>query len=241
MDDVGVLHFLGQTDLLGRFVLTILLIMSLASWTLILLKLAQMHLSAGRRRDFLLAYHNAPAPADLHRLADGGQSDACARLLRAALEALRRWSRKSEQRLLEPGEATDFIAARLSLALNGEQARLESGLAVLAAVGSTAPFVGLLGTVWGIEHALVAIGNGAQASLDQVAGPVGEALIMTALGLAVAIPAVLSYNAFVRASRREGDALEAFAHELQSFLSTGVPATAAQTGTPSPSRLATAS
>ena len=85
--------------------------------------------------------------------------------------------------------------------IDEDTARLESGLTVLASVGSTAPFVGLFGTVWGVYHALVAIGMSGQGTLDKVAGPVGEALIMTALGLAVAIPAVLAYNGFVRSNR----------------------------------------
>jgi biopolymer transport protein ExbB len=129
--------------------------------------------------------------------------------------------------VLELADVGDFIADSLALGVSSEQERLESGLAALAAVGSTAPFVGLLGTVWGIYHALIAIGVAGQGSLDKVAGPVGEALVMTALGLAVAIPAVLAYNAFVRATRRAAGELQAFAHEMLAFLATGVPADAA--------------
>jgi biopolymer transport protein ExbB len=92
---------------------------------------------------------------------------------------------------------------------------------VLASVGSTAPFVGLFGTVWGVYHALVAIGLSGQGTLDKVAGPVGEALIMTALGLAVAIPAVLAYNAFVRSNRLVLAQLDAYAHDLYAVLTTG--------------------
>ncbi len=93
--------------------------------------------------------------------------------------------------------------------------------AALASIGSTAPFVGLFGTVWGIYHALVGIAAGGTASLDRVAGPVGEALIMTACGLAVAIPAVLAYNTIARSNRLELSALDAFAHDLQAWFSTG--------------------
>ena len=92
---------------------------------------------------------------------------------------------------------------------------------MLASVGSTAPFVGLFGTVWGVYHALVAIGLSGQGTLEKVAGPVGEALIMTALGLAVAIPAVLAYNGFVRANRLVLAQLDAFAHDLYAVLTTG--------------------
>ena len=102
-----------------------------------------------------------------------------------------------------------------------ESLRLESGLTVLATVGSTAPFVGLPGTVWGIYHALIKIGQTGQASIDAVAGPVGEALIMTALGLFVAIPAVLAYNFFVRLNRVTNNKFDTFAHDLHDFFATG--------------------
>ena len=99
--------------------------------------------------------------------------------------------------------------------------RLETGLTVLATVGSTAPFVGLLGTVWGIYRALIKIGASGDASISAVAGPVGEALIMTAIGLFVAIPAVLAYNFFVRLNRVTNNQLDTFAHDLHDFFATG--------------------
>jgi biopolymer transport protein ExbB len=104
-----------------------------------------------------------------------------------------------------------------------ETARLESGLTALASIGSTAPFVGLFGTVWGIYHALLGISSGgiSTLALDKVAGPVGEALIMTAAGLAVAIPAVLAYNALTRANRLIVAELDGFAHDLHVYLTTG--------------------
>ena len=114
---------------------------------------------------------------------------------------------------------------------------MESGLTVLASVGSVSPFVGLFGTVWGIYHALASISMSGQATLDKVAGPVGEALIMTALGLAVAIPAVLAYNALVRGNRMLMGQIESFAHDLHILLTTGAPLAASrenhqQTNTP---------
>ncbi len=105
--------------------------------------------------------------------------------------------------------------------INEFTARLQSGLAILASVGSTAPFIGLFGTVWGIYHALVAIGMSGQSSIDKVAGPIGEALIMTALGLAVAIPAVLGYNALVRGNKGILNALNSFAHDVHAYFVTG--------------------
>lgn len=98
---------------------------------------------------------------------------------------------------------------------------LEAGLTLLATVGATAPFVGLLGTVWGIYGALLRIGSSGQASIDAVAAPVGEALIMTAVGLFVAIPAVLAYNFFIRANRITNNKFDTFAHDLHDFFATG--------------------
>lgn len=224
MEDFGVAHFLAQSDVLGRFVLAVLLAMSLASWTLILWKFVQLRVAARARDGFLERYRLLPSPTGLERLLqEQPPADGCARVAAAALDALSRWARRGERRLLELGEAGDFVIAGLDLAASREQGRLEGGLAALAAVGSTAPFVGLLGTVWGIFHALIAIGISGQGTLDKVAGPVGEALVMTAFGLAVAIPAVLAYNAFVRATRRAAGELEDFAHEVFAFLATGVP------------------
>jgi biopolymer transport protein ExbB len=102
-----------------------------------------------------------------------------------------------------------------------ESSRLEAGLTVLATVGSTAPFVGLLGTVWGIYHALLRLGASGESSIQAVAGPVGEALIMTAIGLFVAIPAVLAYNFFVRLNRVTNNKFDTFAHDLHDFFATG--------------------
>ena len=115
----------------------------------------------------------------------------------------------------------EFVARAMNRSITEENARMESGLTVLASVGSVSPFVGLFGTVWGIYHALASISASGQATLDKVAGPVGEALIMTALGLAVAIPAVLAYNALVRSNRVLLAELEKFGYSLHTLLTTG--------------------
>ncbi|CAN6484447.1 unnamed protein product [Victoria cruziana] len=130
-------------------------------------------------------------------------------------------ARYGAAKLEEAGSAQDFLTRTIKKVLDEETMRMESGLTVLATIGATAPFVGLFGTVWGVYHALVAIGASGSGSLDKVAGPVGEALIMTGVGLAVAIPAVMAYNWLTRSNRVWGARLDAFAFELFTFLSTG--------------------
>jgi len=138
-----------------------------------------------------------------------------------AAQAAAHHQRHEGSRLVESLNRSEFVDRALRQAVTRESMRLESGLTVLATVGSTAPFVGLLGTVWGIYGALIRIGATGQASIDAVAGPVGEALIMTALGLFTAIPAVLAYNFFVRLNRVTYNKFDTFAHDLHDFFATG--------------------
>jgi biopolymer transport protein ExbB len=116
---------------------------------------------------------------------------------------------------------SEWLTRALRQRINEAAARLEAGLTFLASVGATAPFVGLFGTVWGIYHALIGIAATGAISIEKVAGPVGEALIMTAFGLAVAIPAVLAYNAFTRVNRLVLAQLDGFAHDLHSYFTVG--------------------
>ncbi|MEO8742142.1 MAG: MotA/TolQ/ExbB proton channel family protein [Lysobacteraceae bacterium] len=136
-------------------------------------------------------------------------------------EAAAHHQRNEGGRLSGALNRSEFIDRALRQAVSRESENLENGLTVLATVGSTAPFVGLLGTVWGIYHALTGISQSGQSSIEAVAGPVGEALIMTALGLFVAIPAVLAYNFFVRMNRVTNSRFDAFAHDLHDFFATG--------------------
>lgn len=138
-----------------------------------------------------------------------------------AAQASAHHQRHEGSRLVESLNRSEFVDRALRQAVVRENMRLEDGLTVLATVGSTAPFVGLLGTVVGIYNALLKIGATGQASIDAVAGPVGEALIMTAVGLFVAIPAVLAYNYFVRRNRITNQKFDAFAHDLHDFFATG--------------------
>ena len=136
-------------------------------------------------------------------------------------EAAAHHQRNEGGRLTGALNRSEFIDRSLRQAVARESENLENGLTVLATVGSTSPFVGLLGTVWGIYHALISIGQSGESSIGAVAGPVGEALIMTALGLFVAIPAVLGYNFFVRRNRVTNSQFDAFAHDLHDFFATG--------------------
>jgi len=138
-----------------------------------------------------------------------------------AAQAAAHHQRHEGSRLVESLNRSEFVDRALRQGVTRESMRLESGLTVLATVGSTAPFVGLLGTVWGIYHALLAMGSSGDASINAVAGPVGEALIMTAIGLFVAIPAVLAYNFFVRLNRVTNNKFDTFAHDLHDFFATG--------------------
>jgi biopolymer transport protein ExbB len=130
-------------------------------------------------------------------------------------------SQHHEGTMVEQIDLNSWVTMTVNRAVEEIQSRLQGGLSVLATVGSTAPFVGLFGTVWGIYHALTAIGISGQASIDKVAGPVGEALIMTAIGLAVAVPAVMGYNWLVRRNKTAMEQIRAFAADLHSVLLSG--------------------
>lgn len=206
---IGFAHFLAQTDAVGMAILVILLLMSVMSWYLIVTKAIASVLERRRSGRYLAQFWDAPAVATVRqRLTQGPADEPFTHLSQHALAAHGK------------GDA-EFLTRAMRRVIDENTARLESGLTVLASVGSTAPFVGLFGTVWGVYHALVAIGVSGQGTLDKVAGPVGEALIMTALGLAVAIPAVLAYNGFVRSNRLVLAQLDAYAHDLYAVLTTG--------------------
>ena len=206
---IGFAHFLAQTDTVGRAILAILLLMSTLSWYLIVTKAIALLLERRRSSRFLSQFWDAPSVGTVQaRLAKRPADEPFTYLAQHALAAHGK------------GDA-EFLTRAMRRVIDENTARLEAGLTVLASVGSTAPFIGLFGTVWGVYHALVAIGLSGQGTLDKVAGPVGEALIMTALGLAVAIPAVLAYNGFVRSNRLVLAQLDAFAHDLYAVLTTG--------------------
>lgn len=219
---IGFAHFLAQTDAVGTGVLALLVLMSLMTWYLIVSRWITLLLTQRRSARFLDTFWNSPSVAAVQRrLEESHPDEPFSHLAYHAILATQHHQKHGANRLNEAGSSADFLTRAMRRVVDEDTAHLESGLTVLASVGSTAPFVGLFGTVWGVYHALVAIGMSGQGTLDKVAGPVGEALIMTALGLAVAIPAVLGYNAFVRANRLVLARLDAFAHDLFAVLSTG--------------------
>lgn len=219
---LGFAHFLSETDMLGRIVLILLLGLSVASWYLIVIK-AWADYQARRRADaFLRQFWAAESLQALALvLQQQPRDNAFAELAHQALEASRDNRQHGLQKLAAAGGLSEFLTRVLRNGIDQEAARVEQGLTVMASAGSAAPYIGLFGTVWGIYHALVNIGVSGQATLDKVSGPVGEALIMTALGLAVAIPAVLAYNAFTRRNRVWLARLDAFAHDLYALITLG--------------------
>ncbi|MDO9598733.1 MAG: MotA/TolQ/ExbB proton channel family protein [Azoarcus sp.] len=218
----GLAHLWGQSDYIIRAVGAILLLMSITSWYLILVR-SLRQLRARRSDNAVDAFWAAPSlSAGLQRLSEQAPESPFEELARqgaAATDHLRQHGHR--ETLGGTLDADEFVTRALRKSIAMSTSRLESGLTMLASIGSTAPFVGLFGTVWGIYHALVNISASGLATLDKVAGPVGEALIMTAFGLFVAIPAVLAYNAFTRANRVELSELDAFAHDLQAWFTTG--------------------
>lgn len=218
----GLSHLIAQSDAVGRTLLVLLLLMSAASWALIALKGYALARRKRRSAAFLDFFWNARSLDDVREeLSAHGARDPFAHLSAHALHAQAHHLRHGGTRLAEAGSAGEYITRTIKKVLDEETMRLESGLTLLATVGATAPFVGLFGTVWGVYHALVAIGMSGAGTLDKVAGPVGEALIMTGIGLAVALPAVVAYNAFTRSNRVLVARLDAFAFELHSFLTLG--------------------
>ncbi|MBZ0069040.1 MAG: MotA/TolQ/ExbB proton channel family protein [Thiobacillus sp.] len=220
---LGMTHFLAQADALALFLLIVMLTMSVITWYLIASKSITNQRMRRSARVFLDNFWNAPGLESVaDHIRNAGVHDPFSHLTQIGLNAAEQYRNKTGQRLIESGSADEFLTRAIRRAIDQDTARLEHGHTMLASIASSAPFIGLFGTVWGIYHALVNIGMSGSGSLDQVAGPVGEALIMTALGLAVAIPAVLAYNFFNRSNRLMLNELDGFAHDLFAFMSTGV-------------------
>jgi biopolymer transport protein ExbB len=200
-----------EGDLVARLTLLALAIMSLYSWYIIVAKLLEQRLM---NRQALAARTAFTNPASLRNAAETLPADSVFRfIVDSSLDALKKHDSVTRQ-----VDLSTWLAQDIAQTVGSVQMRTQTGLAVLGTVGSTAPFVGLFGTVWGIYNALVTIGVSGQASIDKVAGPVGEALIMTALGLAVAVPAVLGYNWLVRRNRLAMHNIKGFSSNLHTLL-----------------------
>jgi biopolymer transport protein ExbB len=209
VDGLGFAHFLTQADGVGKTVLGVLLLLSVASWYLIVTRALANWLAKRRATAFEARFRAAQTLDELPPETD----NALSALVTESLGVQRVFASRALT-----ADAGEILTRSLNNTIDQEMMRAEHGLTVLASAGSAAPYIGLFGTVWGIYHALVQIGMSGQGTLDKVAGPVGEALIMTALGLAVAIPAVLAYNAFQRRNRMWLSRLESFAHDLYVLL-----------------------
>ena len=221
---LGFGHFITQADFVGKALLAILVLMSIASWAIIVVKGITLVARKRRSEAFLNFFWNASSlDAVEHEIGTHGANDPFSHLTSHAMHAQAHHAKYGAAKLEEAGDSNEFVTRTIKKVLDEETTLLENGLAVLATVGATAPFVGLFGTVWGVYHALVAIGMSGAGTLDKVAGPVGEALIMTGLGLAVAIPAVMAYNWLTRSNRVILSKLDAFAYELHTFVSMGQP------------------
>ena len=201
-----------QSDAIGKAVAILLLLMSIASWVVILWKAWMLRRAGGDVVRSVAAFWQAPSLDDAASRVGGFDRG------QLVLPLVQATQLPAGGTLAAAGDRAQQLTRALRDALHGIMGRLQFGQVLLATVGSIAPFVGLLGTVWGIYHALISIAGSGQISIEKVAGPVGEALIMTAAGLAVAIPAVLAYNWFGRVIGNIEAELEGFARDLRELL-----------------------
>jgi biopolymer transport protein ExbB len=218
----GLVSLWSQGDAVIKGVAVLLLVMSMASWYVIVLRawgLWRLRYAAHAVQQF---WHAQSFADGLRQLDEGGVRNPFRYVAEQGQAALEHHAtHKADLHGHLP--LHEWLGTCLRGAIDEASERMQRGLPILASVGATAPFVGLFGTVWGIYHALVSIGVAGQASIDKIAGPVGEALIMTAFGLAVAIPSVLGYNALVRGNKTMLAKLHRFAQQLHAYFITGAP------------------
>lgn len=224
-------QFWQQGDSVSHCVAAILAGMSIVTWVVILIKVLDQYYQRRQSKKVDHFWHCANFDEGMIALVPSPRNHFYI-LARDGNEALLhiKQSRCDESGELHPQlhdnlNISDWVSRGLRQSIDNSATGLQTGLALLGSIGSTAPFIGLLGTVWGIYHALIGLshqpGSAAKTSIELVAGPIGEALIMTALGLAVAIPAVLGYNALMRGNKTLVSQLNRFAHDLHAFFVTG--------------------
>jgi len=216
----GLGALIAQGNIVSRSILAILLIMSLMTWFIMITKYFDQRRQRLQGIEAEKEFWSATSLTDAIAKLKGGSNPfrALAETGKQAYE----YHESNKSRLSGAISTSDWITDSLQRTADAVISRMQAGLPVLASVGATAPFVGLLGTVIGIYNALIAIGVAGQASIDKVAGPVGEALIMTAFGLAVAVPAVLGYNILLRRNKAVQERVSHFTHELHAYLISGV-------------------
>ncbi len=219
----GFARFVSQSDVLDKSVLLLLLLLSLASWYLMISKFIANRRAQNQAQGFMKNFWEAASLSEMQNILKSVRDmddNAFFDLARQAFSVSNGHQRGAEK-MLAAGGMSEYLTRVLRNGIDQEAARIEYGLTILASAGSAAPFIGLFGTVWGIYHALLQIGMSGQSTLDKVAGPVCEALIMTGVGLAVAIPAVLAYNALTRRNRLWLAKLDNFAHDLYTLVTVG--------------------
>jgi biopolymer transport protein ExbB len=216
----GIQQLIVNGSIVQRSILAILLIMSLLTWFIMITKFFDQRKQRLQAMEAEKEFWNSSSLTDAISKLKGGSNPfrALAETGKHAYE----YHETNKSRLSSAIGTSEWITESLQRTADMVISRMQAGLPVLASVGATAPFVGLLGTVIGIYNALIAIGVAGQASIDKVAGPVGEALIMTAIGLAVAVPAVLGYNVLLRRNKAVQERVSHFTHELHAYLISGV-------------------
>ena len=222
LTQMGFANLIEHMTVVNWIVFIVLILMSVLSVYWIIYNFIKHARLKGSSDRVVATFWETPNAQDAIRFMEEQRSgEPFSKVALDAAQAAAHHQRHDGSRLAESMSRSEFVDRALRQAVTRESMNLESGLTVLATVGATAPFVGLLGTVWGIYNALIRIGATGQADIGAVAGPVGEALIMTAIGLGVAIPAVLGYNFFVRLNRGVNAKLDTFAHDLHDFFATG--------------------
>jgi len=227
----SLIQFWNQGDSVSHIVATILIGMSITTWVVILLKFIDQYFQRRLSKNVEAFWHCVDLDQGMLALGTNRRNHFYL-LARRGYEALNhiKQSTHADAQAAPPQlhdrlNISDWVTRGLQQSIDISASSMQAGLALLGSIGSTAPFIGLFGTVWGIYHALIGLshpaGAKAQTTIELVAGPIGEALIMTALGLAVAIPAVLGYNALTRANKGTVSQLNRFAHDLHAYLVTG--------------------